>query len=123
MKTHEVIVTYMIDSNGQHIVHVDPPVAYVDEGDEIKFTRRGTLPGKLCVKFTDRQFFDTNNPKFAQDGELHEPDGPVRVKTLPYRTPYDCQMLDENGAIIVERKGDAGGHVEPVENQPVKNPS
>src|ERR1700704_4278665 len=115
MKTVEVTVTYEF-LNNQHIVSVEPFVAEVDEGHEIKFTfkRPNDIPGKMRVKFTDKQFFETNNPAFAKNGEVDETDGPVRVKTRPTPTTYDCQMLDQNGKVIAERKAGGGGHVEPV---------
>ena len=110
-----VIVSYEIDTGtGQPVVTVTPSVVMVRPGQSIHFRRAGGLPGKMRLTFKDKDFFDSDNGQFASSGAFHEGDGDVRVKSLPGRTTYLCELLDANGRTIAQSPKDGGGAVEPV---------
>jgi hypothetical protein len=114
MMTKTVTVTYISPT----LVKVEPDVVPVDAGDTIEFVQAPGMPGKLRLTFLEREFFNTtNNSKFAERGEFHLVDGQVRVvTTLPHRTTYKCQLLDENDdkRIIAESDFKGGGAVDPI---------
>ena len=90
-----VIVSYDIDTGTrQPIVKAVPQVVLVRPGQSIHFQRAGAMPGKMRLTFEDKGFFDCDNGQFATTGAFHEGDGDVRVKTIPGRTTYLCELLD-----------------------------
>jgi hypothetical protein len=110
-----VIVSYQVDTGtGQPVVAVNPPVVMVRPGQSIHFHRADAHPGKMRLTFKDNAFFDCDNGEFATTGAFREGDGDVRVKTIPRRTTYHCELLDASGRTIAQSPKDAGGAVEPV---------
>jgi hypothetical protein len=108
-----VTLTYDKDpQTGQPKVTVDPDVIKVRPGQAIHFERLGGLTGEMHVTFEDKDFFEGGHPRFAATGAFHEGDGDVRVKTIPRRTTYRCELFDANGKSIAQSKKDAGGAVE-----------
>src|SRR4029077_8510140 len=113
-----VIVSYEIDTGTkQPVVNVTPSTVMVTPGQSIHFRRAGGLSGKMRLTFKDKGFFDCDNGQFATTGTFHEGDGDVRVRTIPGRTTYLCELLDPNGRTIAQSPKDAGGAVEPVKGK------
>jgi hypothetical protein len=112
-----VTVTWNRDAaTGEDVVIVSPPVVQVRPGQRIRFIRAGTVPGRMRLTFKDRTFFGTANPEFEATGAVHEGDGDVSVKEIPYRTTYECELFDPGGQRIAGSRVDAGGAVEPEKN-------
>jgi hypothetical protein len=109
-----VIVSYEIDPRtSQPVVTVTPFVVKVSPGQVIRFQRAGAMRGKMRVTFKDKDFFDSGNPEFWKSGAFHEGDGDLLVKSIPERTTFLCELLDQDGNRIAESREGAGGAVEP----------
>jgi hypothetical protein len=103
MATINVSVEYKKSPGGQVDVIVDPPVARVKQGDEVRFTRKGTAPGRMKITFKRGPF-----SKDSLDG-----DGSITVAAkLSGRTPYRCELFDSGGKLLAVADG-AGGAFEP----------
>ena len=114
MSDHTVTVTYHKNPKpGQPKVEVNPSLIQVSPGQTIKFVRGDTNDGTLRITFADRQFFATGKPEFAGSGVFHEKDGDVRVKEIPRRTKYVCELLDAAGHSIARSEANGGGAAEP----------
>jgi hypothetical protein len=110
-----VIVSYDVDADTQEwVVTVTPSVVQVTPGQAIHFRRGGNMPGTLRLTFKDKAYFDSDAAHFASTGAILESDGGVRVKALPGRTTYLCELVDANGRTIAQSPEDGGGAVEPV---------
>lgn len=112
-----VKVTYIQDlTTGKLAIKVDPEVAEVYLGDTIEFQRTSPQGHSVVLTFnaTHTHLFEN----FPQNGELHEHDGNLRLKTdpgvLPELIPYDCDLLDPTGKVVAHKEGIAGGAVKPV---------
>jgi hypothetical protein len=111
MDTKTVLVHY----DGLSVLTVKPEVVVVDLDDAIEFKREDPLPrvGKFRLKFREKQFFHTDNGKFAEHGNFDEDDGLLRVGNLLHLTTYDCELRNGNVVIATSK---AGGAVDPVPN-------
>jgi hypothetical protein len=110
-----VIVTISYDPK-HHIVVVTPLRIEVTPGQTMQFRRAEIAPGRMRLTFDDQHFFETDNPQFATTGVFHEGDGDVRVKTMPNRTAFRCELMHEDGKQFAE--GMTGGHtIEPPTQQ------
>jgi hypothetical protein len=116
MPDHTVTVTYDPDATPR--VDVKPSLIQVRPGQTIHFKRAGKMAGRLRIKFTDREFFDTGKPDIDGTAAFHENDPDVRVKAITRRTEYVCELLDAGGRVIARSGENAGGAAEPVEGEP-----
>lgn len=111
-----VNVTYTKDLTGQLTIIVYPEVAEVRLGDTIEFQRSSPQGHSVVLTFnaTHTHLFEN----LRQNGELHEQDGNLRLKTdpgiLPELIPYDCDLLDPTGKSVAHKEGIAGGAVKPI---------
>jgi len=105
MATINVSVEYRKSPGGQVDVLVDPPVARVKQGDEVRFTRKGTAPGRMKITFDEQRFF--SRPSLDGDGSIT-----VAAK-LSGRTTYRCELFDNAGNLLAVADGKAGGAFEP----------
>jgi len=94
---------------------VKPEVVVVDLDDAIEFKREDPFPrvGRFRLKFPEKQFFHTDNGKFAEHGNFDEDGGLLRVGNLLHLTTYDCELVNGD-LVIATTKG--GGAVDPVKN-------
>lgn len=111
--SHAVVVTVTwktAPDTHRAIVTVRPQIVQVGPGDTIHFKRAGDAEGRMRITFKEKQCFETNNAT----GTFHEGEGDVRVKTMPRRMGYVCELLDADGKPIPQSPPNAGGETEPV---------
>ena len=104
MATINVSVEYRKSPGGQVDVLVDPPVARVKQGDEVRFTRKGTAPGRMKITF-ERDLFSKDS--------LDRDDSITVNAKLSARTTYRCELFDDRGVLLGFADGKAGGAFEP----------
>jgi len=104
MATIEVNVEYRRSPGGQVEVLVDPKVARVNQGDVVRFTRKGTAPGRMKVTF---------EPRLFSKDSLDRDDSITVNARRRARTTYRCEVFDDRGVLLGFADGGAGGAFEP----------